>query len=371
MQSYDRFVSQVASTLEGLGWTLTMPSAVEHSLGLDRVGIWQGLPYALQFKDQRRRVAYPQVERFLDLLLDPQMAQFQRRGVLISAQGFSATAMTLVNERTDVSVQLGLWQAGQIRWMGEIPGDLQVAQTQGKTYVGVFTCKGGVGKTTVSAHLAGAFALTGYDVALLDLDPQQNLSTLLSGRLWVQGNRSHSPRQLTVYSPQTWDEQRVQERVILCDCSPDFDNNPPELMARLDYCLIPTTLNPLGFNKNGHIIRSTLRQIRQLNPHAQLLVLINNDHEDNTQRRRVLKEQYRQLFAELEQQDAKFQFIDPDECSIRNSRMLFYWGHHLFTGEPGELAFTAVGGRCVPKEDFLNLLDYLERVTQVDRSKPG
>ena len=42
----------------------------------------------------------------------------------------------------------------------------------------MFTCKGGVGKTTVAAHLAGAFALQGYDVILVDLDPDRNLRKL-------------------------------------------------------------------------------------------------------------------------------------------------------------------------------------------------
>ena len=49
------------------------------------------------------------------------------------------------------------------------------------TYIGVFTCKGGVGKTTISAHLAGAFALNGYDVGLIDLDHQQNFE-----KSWVK-----------------------------------------------------------------------------------------------------------------------------------------------------------------------------------------
>ena len=48
-----------------------------------------------------------------------------------------------------------------------------------KVHFGVFTCKGGVGKTTVSAHLAGAFLLQDFNVALIDLDPEQNLNKLV------------------------------------------------------------------------------------------------------------------------------------------------------------------------------------------------
>ena len=38
--------------------------------------------------------------------------------------------------------------------------------------------KGGVGKTTVTAHLGAAFAAKGYNVLLLDLDLQGSLSSL-------------------------------------------------------------------------------------------------------------------------------------------------------------------------------------------------
>jgi Mrp family chromosome partitioning ATPase len=47
-------------------------------------------------------------------------------------------------------------------------------------YIGVFTAKGGVGKTTIAAHLAGAFALMGQSVVLLDLDPDRNLRKLFA-----------------------------------------------------------------------------------------------------------------------------------------------------------------------------------------------
>ena len=61
-----------------------------------------------------------------------------------------------------------------------------LASDQGKThqeelrrYFGIFTVKGGTGKTMVAAYLAGAFALLGYDVVLLDVDPEKILHSFI------------------------------------------------------------------------------------------------------------------------------------------------------------------------------------------------
>jgi len=55
--------------------------------------------------------------------------------------------------------------------------------------------------------------------------------------------------------------------------------------------------------------------------------------------------------------------------AIRNSKQLFYWGYHIYTGGKSELAFNAVGGRCLPKTDFLNLIDFLEAHTTIQEQK--
>lgn len=51
--------------------------------------------------------------------------------------------------------------------------------------------------------------------------------------------------------------------------------------------------------------------------------------------------------------DKKVNFIDPKYASIRESRLLKNWGI-----EP-DLSFKMFGGRCYPRDDFLNLADYL------------
>lgn len=50
------------------------------------------------------------------------------------------------------------------------------------TITAIFTNKGGVGKTVATACLANSIAATGKSVAVVDLDPQSNLSHLLLGQ---------------------------------------------------------------------------------------------------------------------------------------------------------------------------------------------
>jgi chromosome partitioning protein len=194
---------------------------------------------------------------------------------------------------------------------------------------------------------------------LIDLDPQRNLKILLPEGVLLKDNNKMPGNTINVFDHEEFDFKGSTEKIIIFDCSPDFDSNPPEMVKKMNYCIIPTTLNPLGVNKNGHVIKSTIEKIRSVNKDAYLFVLINNYY-DPTPKSKVIKEAYKKLFNSLEKEDDKFKFIDPDDCSIKNSMMLFYWGYHFFTNKEAELAFSPVGGKCIPKENFLRLLNYLE-----------
>ena len=55
-------------------------------------------------------------------------------------------------------------------------GDTQTSQGKRLKTISIFNNKGGVGKTTLTFHLAHALAEMGYKTLLIDLDPQCNLT---------------------------------------------------------------------------------------------------------------------------------------------------------------------------------------------------
>lgn len=371
-ESASDFEKVVAMLLQQQGWKVTMPPA--NTKGYDIEAVKGSTVVAVQVKNHKVPIRTPSLEQFFDFLDLPIAAKFTK-GVFVSSSGYTRQALTYFEQTQSDKVRLAVIQDGKLKIIGSEDIDSEETDTpppqKEPVYLGVFTCKGGVGKTTVSAHLAGALALSGYDVALIDLDPQKNLTTLLDEGLMLPGTKGKPGNTITIYNIDEWEHENPPDdvKMVVCDCSPVFDENPTELIKKFSYCIIPTTLNPLGLNKNGHVIKRTLEKIRSVNKDAHLFVLVNNYFGDENKKSEVLKYQYQRYFSELSKKDNKFKFIDPDEVAIRNSKQLFYWGYHIYDGGKSELAFTSVGGRCLPKADFLNLLNYLQDHSDIEKHR--
>ena len=322
---------------------------------------------AVRVTNQRAKVNLGQIEKFLDFL-SAANPENHTQGLFISTGGFTKSVYTHLREEKYKHLRLAILRDDEIVWE---PERVDVSAEKERTiYVGVFTCKGGVGKTTISAHLAGAFALNGYDVALVDLDPQQNLRKLLGETLYIPATKGVAGSTISVLSGGEWNAAiDKQTKIVICDCNPEFDSNPIEFIRKFDYCIVPTTLNPLGVNKNADVIKRTFNQIRRENAKAHLFVLINNLQKDEENRNTVLNHILESQFEEMTKRDRRCHYINPDEVAIRYSKQLLYWGFHIFDKSKPQLAFRSVGRYSYPRMDFLKLADYLESETQIQKAK--
>jgi chromosome partitioning protein len=358
------FEKVVVALFEREGWqsVAAPPDSKEYDIELKR----DDECIAVQLKNHRAKVHAGQLERFIDFLEQPDAARFTK-GFLISASGFTPSAFTYMRTEEVVDVALGSFRNDRIVWEdGDSPPPPPPRPEV--TYIGVFTCKGGVGKTTISAHLAGAFALNGYDVMLIDLDRQSNLRKLLGDGVYIPSPRGKLGATITVLNYDEWHEEEYPDtRIVICDCSPEYDANPEKFIKKFQYCLIPTTLNPLGINKNADVIQRTFKAIRRNNTEAELFVLINNYHSEENRRNEVLNDILKTEFKTMMADDPHCHYIDPDEVAVRFSKQLLYWGYHIVENGKPQLAFREVGGRSLPRQDFLKLLDYLEHQTQIKK----
>jgi chromosome partitioning protein len=117
--------------------------------------------------------------------------------------------------------------------------------TDGKI-IAVFNEKGGSGKTTTACQLAGTLGLRGYDVLVVDLDPQQTSSKWIAREGGVN------------FKGSSWPGFRYGEKIagelgklvkkydiIVADCAPSVEQKSTwGLLLVSDLALIPTKLNP-------------------------------------------------------------------------------------------------------------------------------
>jgi chromosome partitioning protein len=382
------FEQHVGVLLESQGYEVHVPPAntrgydLEIAKGRERI--------AVQVKNYKARANIAHVLRFTEFLELPIASRFTS-GWFITSSGFGNPALTHVQADRPSNLRLGIVSGHKVEWVYNPDGnhdDESFAALEPATfsppsrslkYFGVFTCKGGVGKTTVAAHLAGAFALQGYDVILLDLDPDKNLRKLFvddpndeseTASLYVPPvRRGLEGSVITVLNHEEWSEREYSDtKIVICDCSPVLSENPRELVEKFDYCIIPTTLNPLGVAKHGDVITRTFEHIRKINKKAELFAVVNayNPNRNFAERNEVLLSVLKRHVDSYAQNDPKCRLIHPDYAAIRRSDLLQYWGYHIVEGTRPQLAFREIAGRNFPRTDFLRLAEYLEDHTNIE-----
>ena len=414
IQDPSSFEKHIGTLFQNSKWEVIVPPA--NTRGYDLELRRDKLCVAVQIKNYTRKCSFADIEKFKSFLELPLAARFTH-AFFVSASGFSKNVLldaeasrrerqeqkaqrealakqggqpALTQDealpRANASANLVLvnYRNGKLEFPSLESSAAETLPVERVRYIGVFTCKGGVGKTTTAAHLAGAFALMGHDVVLLDLDPDQNLHKLFRAELDDPGSdaslfvpamvKGQMGTTITVLSHQQWDKSRqaghtdLDAKIIICDCSPVLSENPTELIEKFDYCIIPTTLNPLGIAKNANVITRTFAHIRQTNQKAEMFCLINSFDSGKAVEKKndTLLTHLQKEIGRYARHDPKCRLIHPSQAKIRYSSALLYWGYHIIDGSPPQLAFREVAGRSYPRTDFLQLAEYLEDHTDIE-----
>lgn len=302
---------------------------------------------------RNKPIAAHTVARFLEYCEQNEYTQ----GIIVSLNGFSSAALAIsLTDNINTRIMLGRYEINEDRITFMTP---ETTQNPVK-YISVFTQKGGVGKTTVAAHLAGAFALMGKSIALIDADPDQNLTRLvtpIAENWYIQVPNPKTKAidcTVRIFPLSQWQEAiNGKYEIIITDCSPTFDKNPMQLMQQTQFFVVPVQLSPLNLGEKADIFHRTQQYIRTINTDTQILALINDYPKDLTKDQKNLALTLKTVVNKIIN-EPRTHLINPQECAIRSSQLLANWG------KAPNLAFINVAGKCHPREDFLKLADVID-----------
>ena len=251
-----------------------------------------------------------------------------------------------------------------------IPGGRTTIPPVKPLSIAVCALKGGVGKTTISAHLAGALTLSGLNVILVDANPPQNSLIKLMDPGSLDKNGKFNPdyasgiilpnviNPIDCFPLDYWKEVKSTEPNkfgVVYDCAPSMKDNDSWVFENVDICLIPLNICPLGIGKGltggkncQSSLEETVSEIRKINPKIKFYIVESNKFAAAAKIKKglELRTQVISLAAKL-----GVKLLD---SFIPNSQMLYFWGD-----QPGKLAFETFAGKCLPKLAFESLAEEL------------
>jgi len=238
--------------------------------------------------------------------------------------------------------------------------------------------KGGVGKTTLATHIAAGLALKGYDVMLIDADPQGNATSTLGlpktpvfhdlivrNAKWKDSVQTVHP---DVYSPPNSssagklfaipsnvetrniantisDGLRVYKRLkqienlvqyVIFDTSPTPSLLHSAVMMATDYLLLPTECELFSFEGvmeslgHGSAARDTA-QMMGVNP-VEVLGIVPTMYRPNTVTHSTALEQLREQYGDLAWEPIRNRIIWP-EAAINHQLLFGFAPDHPATQE--------------------------------------
>lgn len=107
--------------------------------------------------------------------------------------------------------------------------------------------KGGAGKTTLCAHLAVALAEMGYQIAVVDTDPQESLAAWMRVRAaFNAGNHALSLRMGAGWRAATEiDKAKREADLVIVDSPPHTEQTAMTAIREADLVVLPIQLSPM------------------------------------------------------------------------------------------------------------------------------
>ncbi len=201
-----------------------------------------------------------------------------RFGIYVTSKGLTKGAALFIEENPQSRLRFYIRQGQRFVQIG---GASEVVPRR----IGVYTFKGGVGKSKVSLLLAAALAHLGKNVALVDLNRAQNLYNLVGeDGLYLRGPDGRESV-VSVFRRDEWDVRKgvwkkvgaILDTHYLVFDFPQFFDKPADrqALAQLDLVLAPIVLTPDSLGIRHAVLRDTVTEVRQLNPTAPIWFLVN------------------------------------------------------------------------------------------------
>jgi chromosome partitioning protein len=136
--------------------------------------------------------------------------------------------------------------------------------------IAVVNQKGGVGKTTVAINLAGALVKAGYEVLLLDSDPQGSATQWHSLSESPEFQVRHHPRQLVASRlKRVWGDHDF----VVIDAPPAAGAITRSILTIADWALMPVSPSPLDIWSSSETV-GQIKQARKKRPKLKVSLLV-------------------------------------------------------------------------------------------------
>jgi len=305
------YARHIAALLEAKGFSIA--EAEGGSPDYDFAASRDAQRIAVRGRHRDKAVGASEVRYFLNFI-DGERGRFFTHGWLVTSNRLTSGAQKAAKLHAPTKFE-HWWCKGDS--LIQTTGARPVVQR----HIGVFTYKGGAGKSTVSLLLGCALAAKNHDVVIMDLNPAQNLFKLVGGsEVHVQyGDRTNAfitvfgQDQIKLRTGQWKGGEILNAKYILYDCPQFFTASNAAVLSQFELIVAPIGLSPFGIGLDHTVLTDTVQQVRKVNPKAPVVFVVNG-----------LKSSphYEKLRGFLIQAKAKFTkadhvfVFDPEGCAI-------------------------------------------------------